>query len=187
MTNHTVLESFLPAGELETLRSHIRARADDFEASRLGAGRSDLDVRRSRVLYHLGAQGSEFLDRVRAIVPTVVAELGLAPLPIASIQLQATSTNDGEFFRPHLDNRHPATLRRWLSFTFFVHREPRRFTGGELRIAAGQHAAERSSIAPLGNRIVLFPSGVLHEIAVVGCPSGAFDDSRLTLNGWLVR
>ena len=121
----------------------------------------------------VGTAGEEFLARVRAIVPAALAELGLRSLPVASIQLQATSTNDGEFFRPHLDNKHPATMRRWLSFTFFLHREPRGFSGGQLRI---RDAAGWSSIEPDANRIVLFPPNMLHEIAAVTCPSGAFTD-----------
>lgn len=184
-----IVNSFLPADVLEALRENIFSRADEFQTSRLGGGRSDPgrvdpEVRRSRVLYHVGAPGQEFLARVREIVPAALTELGLRPLPTASIQLQATSTNDGEFFKPHLDNKHPATMRRWLSFTFFLHREPRGFSGGQLRMRG---AGRWQSIEPQANRIVLFPPGVLHEIAPVTCPTKAFTDSRLTLNGWFVR
>lgn len=190
--NHVVVNSFLPLGELAALRRHISAHMKDFEASRVGGGRSDhgrvaLDIRRSRVLYRLGGEAAGFLSRVRAAVPTAVARLGIRPLPIASIQLQATSTNDGEFFRPHTDNKHPETMRRWLAFTFFLHHEPARFSGGELRIAVTDPRGEWSAITPAANRIVFFSTGVLHEIAVVRCPSGVFEDSRLTLNGWVRR
>ena len=186
-----IVDGFLPADALEALRNNTFSRAGEFEVSRLGGGRSDPgrvdpQVRRSRVLYHVGAAGDDFVRRARHLLPTALTALGLRPLPIARIQLQATSTNDGEFFRPHRDNRHPESMRRWLSFTFFLHRQPRAFTGGELRI---QHDGGDgwSSIEPETNRIVMFPPGVLHEIATVACPSGAFEDSRLTLNGWIVR
>jgi Rps23 Pro-64 3,4-dihydroxylase Tpa1-like proline 4-hydroxylase len=41
------------------------------------------------------------------------------------------------------------------------------------------------SIPPRQNQIVFFPCSVLHEITPVKCSSGAFADSRFTLNGWL--
>ncbi|WP_158073520.1 2OG-Fe(II) oxygenase [Actinophytocola xanthii] len=186
------MDSFLPSGELTALRGHLGGHASHFEASRIGGDRSDPgrvapDVRRSRVLYRVGEEADGFLSKVRASVPTAVARLGIRPLPIATIQLQATATNDGEFFRPHTDNRHPQTMRRWLAFTFFLHHEPPRFSGGELRIAATEADGGWSTITPTANRIVFFPTGILHEIAVVRCPSGAFEDCRLTLNGWVTR
>ena len=39
-------------------------------------------------------------------------------------------------------------------------------------------------VQPLQNQLVCFPSGCLHEILPVVCPSGAFEHSRFTINGW---
>jgi Rps23 Pro-64 3,4-dihydroxylase Tpa1-like proline 4-hydroxylase len=43
------------------------------------------------------------------------------------------------------------------------------------------------TLTPPQNSIVFFPSSYLHEVMPVSCPSRAFADSRLTVNGWLHR
>ena len=85
-------------------------------------------------------------------------------------------------------------LSRHLTFVYFLHREPRQFEGGELRIhdahlEAGRYVSEGSyqTVVPQQNQIVFFPCELLHEITPVNCPSGQFADSRFTLNGWLRR
>ena len=40
------------------------------------------------------------------------------------------------------------------------------------------------AVLPTPNSVVFFPSGVLHEIEPIVCRSGAFGDSRFTVNGW---
>jgi SM-20-related protein len=190
--NHVAIDGFLSAGDLEELRNYIYSQADDFEVSRLVNGSVNHQLRRSKVLYSLGDPRAGFVDKLRMTIPSAAKELGFRSVPAVSLQLQATSTNDGEFFRPHIDNRHKSAARRWLSFTFFLHREPRKFSGGELRIAAGSQKMHGprtgcSSITPRCNRIVFFPSGLLHEITPVDCSSGALEDSRLTVNGWVLR
>jgi Rps23 Pro-64 3,4-dihydroxylase Tpa1-like proline 4-hydroxylase len=72
---------------------------------------------------------------------------------------------------------------RELTFVYYGHREPLPFTGGELRMIDGDAA----TIVPHQNSIVFFPSHYLHEVMPIYCPSGRFEDSRLTFNGWLHR
>jgi SM-20-related protein len=42
-------------------------------------------------------------------------------------------------------------------------------------------------IAPADNMIVFFDSRLMHEVQPLKVPSGAFEDGRFTLNGWLNR
>jgi Rps23 Pro-64 3,4-dihydroxylase Tpa1-like proline 4-hydroxylase len=86
----------------------------------------------------------------------------------------------------------PEVASREVTFVYFFHREPRQFSGGELRIydSAPENHSHRAmasyrTIVPEQNQLVLFASGLSHEITPVECPSGKFADSRFTVNGWL--
>jgi Rps23 Pro-64 3,4-dihydroxylase Tpa1-like proline 4-hydroxylase len=75
---------------------------------------------------------------------------------------------------------------------YFLHGEPRRFSGGELRICQtrwidGRLTPADIKLPPQGDTLVLFPSLQAHEVLPVDVPSGAFADSRFTVNGWIHR
>jgi SM-20-related protein len=118
--------------------------------------------------------------------------LGMNEFSIAHAETQITASNDGDFFAAHSDDSDAAIASRHLTFVYFFHREPRQFQGGELQLHDSRRVGERQiksgshqSISPRQNQIVFFPCSVLHEITPVKCSSGAFADSRFTLNGWL--
>ena len=124
--------------------------------------------------------------------PSAVLKDGDNLVSIASVEAQVTASNDGDFFLCHSDSGNEQVANRRLTFVYFLHREPRQFDGGELRIhdarlEAGEYASEGSyqSIVPQQNQIVFFPCELLHEITPVKCPAGQFADSRFTMNGWL--
>jgi Rps23 Pro-64 3,4-dihydroxylase Tpa1-like proline 4-hydroxylase len=77
---------------------------------------------------------------------------------------------------------------------YFFHREPKTFRGGDLRIYDSRWENGRyeptenyRNIVPRQNQMVFFVSSLAHEITPVECPSGAFADSRFTVNGWIHR
>jgi Rps23 Pro-64 3,4-dihydroxylase Tpa1-like proline 4-hydroxylase len=72
------------------------------------------------------------LERLREPLQTALQRLGKSPFPLGRIELQVTASNDGDYSRLHRDSDGRDT--RELSFVYFFHREPRRFSGGELRI-----------------------------------------------------
>jgi Rps23 Pro-64 3,4-dihydroxylase Tpa1-like proline 4-hydroxylase len=53
----------------------------------------------------------------------------------------------------------------------------------------GSRAGEEggADIAPEPNSLVLFPSWAPHEVLLVRCPSGRFEDSRFAINCWIYR
>ena len=131
------------------------------------------------------------LERIRGVLPRVMERLGMEEFPVTRVEAQITASNDGDFFGAHCDDAQELIASRRLTFVYFFHREPRQFEGGELRLHDSR-GSERNvstgsyqSIVPQQNQIVFFPCSVLHEITPVKCPSGAFADSRFTLNGWL--
>lgn len=194
-----IFDEFLVPAELDTLSAYTQAHERDFQISEVlspgvKGGGVDHEQRRSRVITEPGAEIDPLLDRVKACLPRVLSKLGLESFPIAHTEAQITASNHGDFFRWHSDNAQEEIASREITFVYFFHREPRRFHGGELRIydsvpANGTYLPTTSyrAVVPRQNQIVFFRSSLAHEITPVECPTGAFADSRFTVNGWFHR
>jgi len=190
-----VCEEFLAASEAELLWRFAMEREPMFVASEVisgtDGGRRDDEFRRSRVLYELPGVHELLSQRVFEHLPLVFQRLGVAPFTVRHVELQATATNDGEWFKPHRDSGDGEVGTRQVTFVYYCHREPRPFAGGVLRMfgpsADGDDEGDAYNITPAQNMIVFFPTNYLHEVAYVSCPSRRFEDSRLTYNGWLHR
>jgi SM-20-related protein len=192
------LEEFFAPAEVEALWDYAMQRELEFVASEvLGGdqeGRHDEHFRRSSVLYDVAGAYPLVSERVMQCLPYVVDRLELVPFDVREIELQITASNDGEWFKAHRDSGHGTVATRELTFVYYCHREPRGFSGGELRVFGmledGDDPAARDraqTIMPQQNSVAFFPSNVLHEVMPVSCPSRRFADSRLTYNGWLHR
>jgi SM-20-related protein len=195
--NLLLLEEFFALAELNTLWTYAMSRQADFVASEVTSdhdqSRLDDDFRRSRVLFDVTDVYPLVTERVLGVLPRVIERLDLAPFTVREIELQVTASNDGQWFRAHHDSG-PGIGSRELTFVYYCHREPRPFTGGELKVygpfdRASQPGAQHNAqtITPAQNSIVFFPSHYLHEVLPTYCVSGQFADSRLTYNGWLHR
>jgi Rps23 Pro-64 3,4-dihydroxylase Tpa1-like proline 4-hydroxylase len=193
-----VLDEFLAPQELEELTRFVIEHEADFRTSEVIApnaerGVVNYDHRRSRVLMEVGRYENLIQERIKSVLPRVLEQLGIEPFTIAETETQITASNDGDFFHFHSDNGSARAKSRYLTFVYFFHHEPRQFEGGELLIhdahlENGAYVSEgHQTIVPQQNQIVFFPCELLHEITPVKCPSGAFADSRFTLNGWLRR
>ena len=194
-----VLDEFLAPQELEELTRFALEHESDFKASEVVSPHADSGVvnyehRRSRVLMDLAQHQDVMVERIKSVLPRVLDELGMEPFTIAGVEVQATASNDGDFFHFHSDNGSDRVASRYLTFVYFFHREPRQFEGGELRIhdsslQDGLYVSDGSyqSIVPRQNQIIFFPCELLHEITPVNCASQQFADSRFTVNGWLRR
>lgn len=194
-----VLDEFLAPAELEALMRYAQMHEPHFRVSEVispgvPGGAVDFEYRRSMVLFELGDPGSALLERARAYLPRVLEKLGRQPFPIARAEAQITASNDGDFFRWHCDDGQGEIATREITFVFFLHREPKPFRGGELRIydsrkdrGAYVPTADYHVVVPRQNQIVFFPSALAHEITPIECPSKAFVDSRFTVNGWFHR
>jgi SM-20-related protein len=195
------LEEFFAPAEVTALRAFAESHEAEFVASEVlddhEAGHRDEQVRRSRVLFDVTGIYPLVTERVLASYPWVMARLHQEPFEVRDIELQVTSSGDGEWFRAHRDSGHGAVASRTLTFVYYCHREPRSFTGGELRMFGPvpedrdvddpDVRAQAVTIVPPQNSVVFFPSHYLHEVMPVHCPSQRFADSRLTVNGWLHR
>ncbi|MFE1378658.1 2OG-Fe(II) oxygenase [Streptomyces sp. NPDC058740] len=104
--------------------------------------------------------------------------------------------NDGDFYGPHQDTSVAYSPRRLLTFVYYLHRTPRPFGGGELRVfdaALPLHTEttgeweERTwrDWEPEHDSIVFFLPTAWHEVRPVVCPGKQHEDSRFAVNGWL--
>jgi hypothetical protein len=197
-----VLDEFLAPHELDELIAYTLQREEHFENSEVispsgDPGIVDFSHRRSRVLMDLGKHQEIILERIRCVLPKVLRQFGIEEFPITHVEAQITASNEGDFFATHSDDAQEAIASRRVTFVYFFHQEPRPFEGGELRLYDSSGDDSRGyptrsfqprnyeTIVPQQNQIVFFPCSVSHEITRVACPSGAFADSRFTLNGWL--
>jgi Rps23 Pro-64 3,4-dihydroxylase Tpa1-like proline 4-hydroxylase len=192
-----ILDEFLSAEEWRQLLDFTFSRADQFQPTQVitdGDDRLNHDARRSVVMFEPEWVRELFAERLMTFYPQILTGLGHPWFEVTRIETQLTGTSDGEFFRSHTDNGSAAVAERTITFVYCFYREPRRFSGGELRIhdtvfenGGVRNAGPFRDGSPLQNQMILFPSGYLHEILPVSSPSDAFVDRRFTVNGWLYR
>jgi SM-20-related protein len=180
------LDRFLDEPARSQILEAVLSRESDFVATTTSTG--ETDYRRSQILYQF-PNFDWMVEQVKLALPKVLLQLGL-DLTIAEIEIQLTAHNDGHYYKIHNDNGSPEAATRALSYVYYFHREPKAFSGGELRLyeAAVDYdnpSADFCVIAPRNDRIIFFPSHCLHEVMPVVCPSKAFADGRFTLNGWV--
>ncbi|MBV9267469.1 MAG: 2OG-Fe(II) oxygenase [Acidobacteriaceae bacterium] len=189
------LDDFLLSDEMSLLWHYVLAEQGRFAATQVKGNRRaksfvNTTFRRSRVLMDLGPHREFVAQRLRSYVSAVARNLSVQPFRTSRIEIQLTATNDGGFFRAHRDNGAHPFETRLISFVLYFHRQPKPFSGGELILyKPGAHSHDPTgegsiTIVPKHNRIVFFPSYLLHEVCIVSCFSREFRDSRFTLNGW---
>jgi len=188
-----LLPGFLDAQQHARLLAYAMANEAQMTPSAVQSARPKPDWRRSRIVYGGGEIAEWFAPLVAQRAQAIVADFGYADFPVGSVGLDWVASNDGDFYKDHVDTGPGHYALRAISFVYYFNRQPRGFSGGELALYdtdldnGGFNAAYRTMLEPLDNRLVLFPSAARHEILPVRCPSRHFADSRFTLNGWIRR
>ena len=188
---------FLSPAEHQQLLEHALACQADFQESgvvgRHGEDTLNYDVRRSRTLSRARVEEiwNMFDRRLYGILPGVRKELGMAWFHLGEVERQLTAHGSGGFFAPHVDTGHPIAANRRISCVYYFYASPRRFTGGELRVydtwvtpSGSTAAATYTTLTPVDNSIVFFPSDKFHEVCPVRCETDAFAGSRFTMTIW---
>ncbi len=191
-SRYVQIDNFLSAEEASHLLSYALSQEAAFVPTSTSTGATD--YRRSLILYALPDSADLISERLQAALPDVLGKLEIPPFPVAQIEVQLTAHNDGNYYKIHNDNGSPDVANRELTYVYYFYREPKPFSGGELRLYDSQiehgfyTAAESyTTLEPGHNRLVVFLSRYLHEVLPVTCASQAFADSRFTLNGWVRR
>ncbi len=175
--------NFLNFRENEELFDFVTNTALEFEKAGVTTNREDW--RHAKVVFQ-----DERLNRFRLILKKQITAkyqevcnlLKITPLTDYGVDIQLTYHNDGDFFKLHTDVG-KETENRSLTFVYYFNKEPKQFDGGELVI----YSEPSNSISPQNNMIVFFKPDMYHEVTPITCPSQAFEDSRFTLNGWVLK
>ena len=192
------MTDFLAPGECDRLLALGTARRECFTPAKVGdpsATRVDPEVRMTLEADARTMQESRprIGPKIRSVLPDVLARLGMPGLDRYRIEMGMRVYLGGGFYRAHSDNRSMGYRPRVLSFVYFFHREPRRFSGGDLLLydtdvdTSAWTCAAFSRIVPLGNSIVFFPSACWHQVCSVRCETDDFGDGRWAVNGHVWR
>lgn len=163
--------------------------------------RIDPDVRVALKHYGLGPFEPILTNALMDRFPEIAAAAGYDGPPLTSIEYELNAYGDGAHFAPHIDIPVGEGRRtigkapgedRVISGVYYFHREPKRFSGGALRLYpfgadARDGTAATVAFEPAQNSLLVFPSWALHAVERVSCPSGWFEDFRFALNCWFCR
>ena len=187
-----VVDDFLSAQEHDELLAYALISEAEFQKGTVTTYQPD--VRQNLVILNFGESVHSRLleNRLLTWFPLLARTLGMRLFPLAPVESQLTAATDGYYFKMHSDEA--PEIPRVLSCIYYLHREPRGFAGGDLRLydAIDQGGSRRAAdtftaVTPAANRLVVFPSEEFHEAMPVRCPSRKFADSRFAVTTWLHR
>jgi len=188
------IDDFLTDAELARLMEVTLWAEPQFKPSPLSSYRADPDHRQSLMIAAPYKVSELMLGKIRAIMPEVMEQLRIGAFTVGKIDCQITANVDGSYFKAHTDAGHDGPIKRVLTYVYYFNRDPKAFTGGELRIyddelRNGKFVATESFqiVEPRNNSIVFFNAALMHEIMPVVVPSKQFSDARFTVNGWVER
>jgi Rps23 Pro-64 3,4-dihydroxylase Tpa1-like proline 4-hydroxylase len=192
---------FLDEAEHQALLDWSLAHRERFEPARLTGHVLDPSRRVAERLKDLGPHRAVLERRLTERLGDIFRRTGTKPFEIETFELEVAAHGDGAFFAHHSDlpvgrGRQPlggdksGKQDRLVSAVYYFHREPKRFSGGALRLyRLGDYEASGDYVEfePERNSLVVFPSWARHEVRRVSCPDCAFDDYRFAVNAWLCK
>jgi SM-20-related protein len=186
------IDNFLTGAELTRLMEVTLWAEPRFKPSPLSSYRAD---HRHSLMIAAPYKVSELMvGKIRAIMPEVMEQLRMGAFAVGKIDCQITANVDGSYFKAHTDAGYDGPIKRELTYVYYFNRDPKGFTGGELRIyddalRNGKFVATEffQIVEPRNNSIVFFNAALMHEVMPVVVPSKQFRDARFTVNGWVER
>ena len=187
-----VIDDFLSAQEHDELLAFALLAEEQFQKGTVTTYQPG--VRQNLVILNFGDSVHSHLleNRLLTWFPLLAKSLDMSVFPLAVVESQLTAAADGYYFKQHSDEA--PDVPRVLTCLYYLHREPRGFAGGDLRLydcieedGARQAAKTFTAVSPVANWLVVFPSDEFHEAMPVRCPSKAFADSRFAVTTWLHR
>jgi SM-20-related protein len=191
------IRDFLPQWEVEQLLDYVLSHPHRFKPATVGKGdRSFLntDVRVALAWGNLGSLDEPLQARFRDALPFIMERTGIPGPPPDRLEVGLAAHGNGAFYRPHIDlvigdddDSPSSESGRVVSAVLYFHAEPKRFSGGELRLFRLGTDSGFVDIQPLQNSLIAFHSWMRHEVRPVAVPSGEFRDYRFAINCWYGR
>lgn len=192
---HVAVADVMPAGLNAEILEWAIANRSLLDDARIGGGQYAPNFRRALTLSLRRSEAAPWRaaasEAIEALLPGLFDALNIAPFP-HKIEAALVAYTDGCFVRTHVDTaygdaREPTD--RVLTAVYYFHREPRGFSGGELRLypLSSPRDAPRpfAELVPVQNGLVAFASWAPHEVLPVSVPSGRWEDSRFAVNFWV--
>jgi Rps23 Pro-64 3,4-dihydroxylase Tpa1-like proline 4-hydroxylase len=180
-----VERDFLGVQEMDAILAHALAHADTFgdatvsSLATLEASKPDYRIRRSHISDYIAPLAPILIPRLQVLMPRIWPHFRLAPITYKKIEFELAYHGDEDFFKTHTDNGLPDIAHRRISLVYYFHREPRQFSGGNLRIF---NTLMENGIRCCGtgfvdieaphNGLIVFPSDCYHEVTTAIGPFG---------------
>jgi Rps23 Pro-64 3,4-dihydroxylase Tpa1-like proline 4-hydroxylase len=188
-----IVDGFVGRAGAEQLLQYATAREAGFLPSKIALGHGgilDESRRVSKVNADIGPAMPVIEPAIRKAVDEAIPKLGLVNVDSYLLEPELTWCGDGGFFKRHVDTLYRDRLanQRVMTMVYYFHKQPKAYTGGQLRLyrlgtdAEGEILQE---IEPRFDRAVFFPAWFPHEVLPVHCGSGAFADGRFAISCWV--
>lgn len=183
--------NFLPGTTVQEMIAYMCEHQAGFQPAKVGGGKNHKKSRYNpdaRNNTDLSLKGSPLKKTIRDLIkvrlPELIQRLGLAPFEASRTEVKLRAYHNGEYFRTHQDGGQG----RQISYTYFFHSEPTRFSGGELvafdtdtTTSTFNHNFTR--IIPKRNSVFFFPSHYYHAVLPVETEDDDFMSARFVING----
>lgn len=193
-----IVDNFLNQRDHDTLLSFVLENRAQFQNSQVyEQGRLSVESNHRQGL-KLRVQNLEILRpfhiQLKAKQQFLFEQVGMRSEAVVRYESELAAYNDGGFFHEHIDTltasirtEQGARQARALSLVYYFFRQPKAFSGGQLRVWGFSDGENRPHIdvSPADNILVAFPSFAIHEVLPISCPSKNFNDSRFAVNCWL--
>ena len=188
------IDNFLSLAENKKIIESVIKLEAYFQKITTSLDLNNSDFRKSKVLYLAPISQARISNRIKLVLPQVLAKFGYQEFPIAQIEAQVTAHNHGHYYQTHNDNGTPDVAKIEITYVYYFYQQPQQFSGGELVLydkkIDNNYLKEANSfkkIAVQNNSIIFFLSRYWHEVLLVNCPSKSFADGRFTINAWIRR
>jgi len=188
---YRIVRDFLDHDIADALLDYAVDHEPAFEPTQIGQHGQGAVVPHARISLAVREMGEFRLllrDRLREHRDQLVADLGVDRPKSSRYEFQLVAHGDGAFYRRHIDTTTGGdnSYVRLLSAVYYVHRRPRAFEGGALRLHSFvPNSDSHVDVAPDHNTLLVFPSWAPHEVMPVRCPSSRFADARFAVNIWV--
>jgi SM-20-related protein len=190
-----IVDDFVGRAAAEQLFQYAIAHESGFRPSKVSLGhRGIIDESRrvSKVNSDLDPVMPLIEPTIRKAVDEAIPKLGLVNVDSYLLEPELAWCGDGGFFKMHRDtlSRDRLAHQRVMTTVYYFYKEPKAFTGGQLRlygVGADADSDPLQEIEPRSDRAVFFPAWFPHEVLPVSCSSGIFADGRFAITCWVRR